>query len=315
MHPARHDPGFRSRREFLVAGLGGAVAGGVAATALAEGDATLEIIDAHTHFFDPTRPEGVPFPSKNDKVLYRPILPDEFRKLAEPHGVVGTVVVEASPWLEDNQWLLNLAAKDRYVVGIVGNLDPRADDFKKHVRRFAANPLFRGIRMSVDRIAEGLQRDLVDRCKLLVDHDLELDVNGAGVGVAPKVAALARAVPDLRIVINHCANIGVNGKEPPAGYREGMAEAAGCAKVYCKVSALRAEKSVDFYRPLLDTLWGCFGEDRLVFGSNWPVDNRDDAFGTVIDSLRGYFAEKGPVATRKFFHDNSQAAYAWRRRH
>src|SRR5262245_27953453 len=64
------------------------------------------IIDCHTHFYDPSRPGGVPWPGKDDKVLYRTVLPKQFREVAGPLGVTGTVVVEASPLVEDNQWLL-----------------------------------------------------------------------------------------------------------------------------------------------------------------------------------------------------------------
>jgi len=181
------------------------------------------------------------------------------------------------------------------------------------VRRFAANPLYRGIRISQGVIPKGLMGNLVQRCKLLVDHDLELDVNG-GPDMPALVATLARELPELRIVINHCANVGIDGKEPPANWREGMAAAAKSPKVFCKVSALPAAKTVDHYRPILDALWSIFGEDRLVFGSNWPVNNRGEQFGSVLGLVREYFTEKGAVAARKFFHDNSRIAYVWRSR-
>src|SRR4051812_48064042 len=83
-----------------------------------------EVIDTHTHFYDPTRPQGVPWPPKTDAALYRPVYPDEFKAIAKPLGVTGTVVVEASPWLEDNQWLLDLAARDTFLLGIIGNVIP-----------------------------------------------------------------------------------------------------------------------------------------------------------------------------------------------
>ena len=57
------------------------------------------IVDTHTHFYDPSRPQGVPWPSPNDDVLYRTTLPEHYRELAVPMGVSGTVVVEASAWL------------------------------------------------------------------------------------------------------------------------------------------------------------------------------------------------------------------------
>src|SRR5438552_3423504 len=67
------------------------------------------IIDTHTHFYDPARPQGVPWPTKSDTLLYRTVLPHHFQALTQRLGVTGTVVVEASPWLEDNQWILDLA--------------------------------------------------------------------------------------------------------------------------------------------------------------------------------------------------------------
>ena len=70
------------------------------------------IIDTHTHFYDPTRPQGVPWPPKENQLLYRTVLPADAQALAAPVGVTGTVVVEASAWLEDNQWILDLAAND-----------------------------------------------------------------------------------------------------------------------------------------------------------------------------------------------------------
>ena len=55
------------------------------------------VIDTHTHFYDPTRAEGVPWPDREDKLLYRQVLPKDYRALPVPKPVTGTVVVEASP--------------------------------------------------------------------------------------------------------------------------------------------------------------------------------------------------------------------------
>jgi predicted TIM-barrel fold metal-dependent hydrolase len=302
------------RRDFVVRGLGSALAAGAALTEVsANEDPQLDIIDAHTHFYDPTRSEGVPWPGKNDTALYRPILPDEFRKLAQPHGVVGMIVVEASPWVEDNQWLLDLAEREKSIVGVVGHLDLSAADFAKHLRRFTQNPLYRGIRISHGTLSEGLKLNLVERCKLLVNQNLELDVNG-GPEMPAQVAALASKLPELRIVINHCANVRIDGQEPPPKWREGMAAAARHARVFCKVSALPVVSDVAAFRPVLNSLWALFGEDRLLFGSNWPVSSRGEQFGVVLRLLREYFAEKGNVAARKFFRDNSESAYVCRPR-
>ena len=95
------------------------------------------IIDTHTHFYDPTRPQGVPWPAPDDKILYRTVLPENFAQVAVPEGVTGTVVVEASGWLEDNQWVLDLAAVDPLLVGLVGQIELGSAQFDAELARFA----------------------------------------------------------------------------------------------------------------------------------------------------------------------------------
>lgn len=137
------------------------------------------LIDTHTHFYDPTRPQGVPWPGKGDKRLYRPVLPAEFFKLTTPLGVTGTVVVEASPWLEDNRWLLDLADHEKGIVGIVGNLTPGEAEFAGHLKRFSRHPLYRGIRIGHGLLKEKLaDKAFLDDMRRLADQDLTLDVNG-----------------------------------------------------------------------------------------------------------------------------------------
>jgi predicted TIM-barrel fold metal-dependent hydrolase len=305
------------RRYFLIAGIASAV---LSASLSAQEKPKFKIIDAHTHFYDPTRPQGVPWPGKNDQLLYRPVLPGEYQKLAQPFGVVGAIVVEASPWLEDNQWLLDLAAKEKFLVGIVGHLDIKSDDFEKNLRRFARNPLYRGIRLSQADLTAGLEGNLIDRCRLLIELNLVLDVNG-GPEMPAEVARLAAKLPKLRIVINHCANLRIDGKAPPAKWRQGIQAAAKHPNVFCKVSALvehsaqkPAPRDGDYYRPVLDALWNDFGEDRLLFGSNWPVSEGGAPFATVVGIVNDYFTAKGERAAGKFFLANSQTVYGWRHR-
>src|ERR1039457_6908226 len=103
---------------------------------------SIPIIDSHIHLFDPRRPQGIPWPekdNKDDKVLYRPALPERFRRLTKGYGIVGAIEMECSPWLEDNQWVLDIAAKDALIVGTVGDLEPGKPDFRQHLERFHRN--------------------------------------------------------------------------------------------------------------------------------------------------------------------------------
>ena len=283
------------------------------------------VIDTHTHFYDPSRREGVPWPGKDDKALYRTVLPKHLRGVAAEAGVklAGTVVVEASPWLEDNQWLLDLAQDEPLIVGVVGHLSPGERDFAGHLKRFAKNPRYRGIRIGHGELTTGLnQQAYVDDLARLADADLTVDVNG-GPEMPADVARLAEKLPKLRIVINHAANLPIDGKTPPEKWLAGMQAAASPERVWCKVSALveatgrtRQDAPADgaFYRPVLDALWKTFGDDRLLFGSNWPVSERAASYRTLFGIVSTYVADRGQHAAEKYFVQNSLAAYRWIKR-
>lgn len=287
------------------------------------------VIDTHTHFYDPTRPEGVPWPGKGDPVLFRRMLPAAWEKIVQPLGVTGTVVVEASPLVEDNQWLLDLAdrhARERLpgmlgIVGVVGRLplgDPACAGW---IDRFAQHPLFRGIRVNGDTLLAGLaDRASAADVARLADNDLSLDVNGGKVFDA--AAAAAAKFPNLRIIVNHMGNTPVSDKGPLPEWRDAIESAARHANVFVKVSAMAenaahtmglAKAPVDpaFYEPWLDAAWAAFGEKRLMYGSNWPVSERTAAYDGVLGIVKPYVARKGPEAERWFYAEASRAAYRW----
>ena len=306
-----------TRREFLAATAAAASAAALAGCASAP-PAPAAVIDTHTHFYDPTRPQGVPWPPKNDAVLYRPVYPDEFKRLAQPHGVTGTVVVEASPRVEDNQWVLDLAARDKFLLGLVGHLKPGRPGFAEDWQRFAANPLFRGLRTGGWEVK--LAPDDVDYLRdlrRLAERGLALDVLISPEQL-PLVARLAAALPDLRIVIDHCANVRIDGRVLPAAWRAGVRACAAHRRVFMKVSGLvegtgRADGSapadVEFYRPTLDAIREAFGDDRVIFGSNWPVSARFASYATVFGLVADYFRAQGPDAAAKYFSRNAARAY------
>lgn len=309
-----------TRRQFLAATAALSAAPALLAAPKA---VSLVIIDTHTHFYDPTRPSGVPWPGKGDAVLFRPTLPANYRAQDVAQPVTGTVVVEASPLVEDNQWILDLAAKDKFIVGFVGNLKPGEDAFAGNLKRFAANPLYRGIRVNEGALRTGLgNAAFVADIKRLADVDLELDVNG-GPTLLPEVARLAKELPALRIVINHLSNTRIDGKNVLPTWRADLEAAAKSPKVFLKVSALvegtgkndgSAPRDVEFYRPWLDVAWNAFGPDRLIYGSNWPVSERFAKLATVQGIVHDYFSARGPEALAKFFSGNALAAYRWVRR-
>lgn len=283
---------------------------------------TLEIIDCHTHFYDPSRPEGVPWPGKGTP-LYRTVLPQHLRAVKQYRPVTGTVVVEASPWVADNDWLLGLAKNDPFIRGVVGNLKPGDAEFGKHAERLAKNSVFRGIRVSVQSVLEHLEKNQLDDFRKLADLDLALDVNG-GPNTPAAIARLAPLVPNLRIVLNHIGNVRITREPPPVDWKMGIESAAKHKNVFCKISALvegaardgnKAPREVDFYRPYIDVVWNAFGDERVIYGSNWPVSDNAADYETLQRIALEYAMSRGLEATRRFCSTNSQTAYRWRTGH
>jgi predicted TIM-barrel fold metal-dependent hydrolase len=253
-------------------------------------------------------------------LLYRTVLPKDYRALPVPRPVTGTVVVEASPWLEDNQWVLDLAAREPFIVGLVGNLPVGTKAFAGHLKRFAANRLFQGIRIR-DRKLEGTLDDpaFISDLKLLADHDLSLDLVGS-MEILGYADRLAKVLPNLRIIIDHLAGVAVDGKAPPADWVRQMKALVQRKNVYCKLSGLvegtgRSDSSapgdVEFYRPLLDAMRGMFGPERLIYASNWPVSELFAPLATVQGIVEDYFRSYGRRANEHVFSRSAKAAYRW----
>src|SRR6185436_4652045 len=118
-----------------VAGVAAVVSSSVDTTSRQLAAAAIPIIDTHIHLFDPTRPQGAPYTGPPG-VPTEPSLPPRYRRLASPLGIVGAVKVEASPWVEDNLWVLEVAERDTIVVGVVGNLEPDKPDFAEMFARY-----------------------------------------------------------------------------------------------------------------------------------------------------------------------------------
>ncbi len=267
----------------------------------------------------------MPWPPKDDKALYQPALPSRFRKVTEGFGVVGAIEIECSPWLEDNQWVLDVAANDTIIVGTVGDLEPGTPEFRKQLERFHRNPLFRGIRYGNlwgRNLGQQLSNpEFVSGLKALADADLELDVANPNPALIAAVVRLTDQVPHLRVVIDHLPQL-----DPPAdaqarsALEANLRELGKRPQVYVKVSEVlrRVDGSVpnglSFYQPKLDELWGIFGEDRLMYGSDWPNSDHWGTYAEVLSLVRGYLIGKSAVAAEKFFWKNSFAAYRWVKR-
>lgn len=278
----------------------------------------IPAIDTHVHFYDPTRPQGVPWPPKNNETLYKPHLPKDFHKLTKGFGVAGVVVVEASPWVVDNQWVLDLAKDNPLIVGFIGHLEPGQLEFAVNLKRFADNPIFRGVRFDQGMLAKGLGQNAFESdLRALAERRLSLDVVGSA-AILPEVLRIAKFAPDLRVIIDHLPFR--DWSMEPAAMRQALHEVAQLPNVYAKISDVprqvdgRLMEDPAFYFPVLDLLWDLFGADRIMFGSNWPVSDLVAPYTTVHHIVSAWMERKKIATAEKFFWKNSLAAYHWQPR-
>jgi len=319
-----------SRRDFLSRAAATAAALGwpfdsltLAQDRPSEAQATpIPIIDTHIHLFDPERPQGAPYtgpPGVPTIAAY----PERYRKLAVPLGVVGAIKVEASPWIEDNLWVLEVAQKDPIIVGVVGNLEPDKPEFPEYLERYHKNPLFRGIRYGNlwgrDITKQSTNPDFIGGLKRLAQADLALDTANPRVPLLEAMIRINDAVPSLRIVLDHLPALDP-AEADRAAYDAALREIGKRPQMFVKLSEIihraNGQVSTDLgaYRARLDALMGVFGEDRILFGSDWPNSDGVAPIGKVFATAKEYFLTKPRAVAEKYFWKNSVAVYKWVRR-
>lgn len=284
--------------------------GTAASMALAQADA-IPIIDTHFHLYDQTRPQGAPFPFTPNQP---PFLPKHFRESALPLGISGGIKVEASPWVEDNLWVLMQIESEPMITGMIGNLDPMKQDFQEYLERYHRNKLFLGIRYGnvwkgQDLVAAIQKPDAIANLKAFAQTGLTLEVANPRLDLTEATLRLTDLVPDLRIVLGHQQALALP-KDPAVlkSYTANLRELRQ-RKAFVKVSGLHkpagAALDAAVYQPVMDFLWEIFGEDYLVYAGRNKAN---------LEILRAYFLGKGRPAAEKFLWKNSVAAFRWIRR-
>jgi predicted TIM-barrel fold metal-dependent hydrolase len=311
------------------AGMAANQAADVALQSLKAAGHSNPIIDTHIHFYQPSRPGGVPWPPPppaSDPLLYRDVLPPEYKALAAANGILASGVIEASPLVEDNQWILNLLGHDSFFPFFAGQLEIGSPDFKSNLERLSHDHRFVGIRgflwspPAITLDAAQL-RDLRD----LASRGMTLDIVSRGTtNPKPRVEALCTTVPNLRIIIDHLA--GASGAVPTAEWELAMRRLADlCPNLYIKFSSFydmyvvgdgnhvwSAPTDLAAYKEHFDVLMSAFGADRLIWGSNWPVSALGGSFAGQIALAEEYLAPFGRVVRDKVMFKNALLFY---RRH
>lgn len=232
-------------------------------------------IDAHFHCWQPARgdygwltPELTP--------IYRDMSVADWQAVAAPCGITGGVLVQAAPTEAETRFLLQLAAQDDAVLGVVGWVNWLAPDAAERVHQLASHPKLKALRPMLQDIADPtwvLQSSVQPALLAMADCGLVFDALVKSAHL-PHILTLAQRHPDLQIVIDHGAKPNIVIGEWQA-WADGIERIARETTACCKLSGLFTEAPLgatgaDLQR-WTDHILACFGPTRMVWGSDWPV--------------------------------------------
>lgn len=271
------------------------------------------IVDAHQHFWNPARGDyGWLTP---DLPIHRIYATDDLRPLLLDAGVDATILVQAAPTVAETDYMLEIARRTPWVLGVVGWIDLDAADAAAQVRARVADQLFLGVRPMLQDIAQPdwiLRRALEPTLTAIAAEGLVFDalIKSHQIGV---ICELAARHPQLSIVLDHGAKPRLGDSAAMADWRTDMARLADHANVTCKLSGLLTElqpgAGVSDVMEAVGTLFDLFGPDRLIWGSDWPVLTLAGDYGGWFELAREAIAARQSSAVRAVMGANAARIY------
>ena len=276
------------------------------------------IVDAHQHFWDPARADYPWMDAPELTPIRRAFGPADLAPLLKANGIDASIVVQCRSALEETEEFLRIARVTPSVIGVVGWVDLTSGSLGDTLDRLRALPggeKLVGIRHQVhdEPDPDWLLREDVQRgLSAVFARDLAYDVL-VRTRELPAAIATAKAFPHARVVLDHAA-------KPPIAegwsteWADRIAALAACGNVWCKISGLATEAKWNDWDaerlfPFVAHVAKCFGEDRLIFGSDWPVCLLAGSYGEIKVALEMCLAKLGSNVREKAFGVNAKAAY------
>lgn len=250
-------------------------------------------LDAHQHFwrYDPTEHEWM---TDQMAAIKRDFLPSNLKPLLNSAGFEGCVAVQARQSIQETRWLLELAADNAFIRGVVGWLDLRSDALPAQLEEFAEQPKLVGVRHVVqDEPDDDFMRGPAFRHGIaqLSAHGLTYDLL-----LLPKhlsaAAELVREFPEQPFILDHMAKPLIEaGVLSP--WQGDLRELALFPNVYCKLSGMVTEATwlrwkPHEFGPYLDVVFEAFGPQRLMIGSDWPVCTLSASYDATMRIVMEY---------------------------
>ncbi len=275
---------------------------------------SIPVLDSHLHVWDLARSSYAWLGPEHGE-LHRSFTPDEAEATLAAAGIASAILVQAEDSEADTELMLDAAQASEFVAGVVGWV--RLDDPKtaaEQLARWTENEWFCGVRHLVhdDPREDFLELDNVRRSLgLLAERGLPFDVPDAWPRQLYRLPALADALPDLVVVLDHLG-------KPPRGtdsmpdWTNGLRAFAARPGTVAKVSGLQVPGqpfTAQALRPVWEQALECFGPARLMYGGDWPMTIPSGGYLAHWHPIRELVAELSPAEQAQILHQTARRTY------
>jgi predicted TIM-barrel fold metal-dependent hydrolase len=280
----------------------------------------MKIIDTHQHLWDL---EQLSYSwTVNHPKLNRSFRMSDYLEATRDLEVIKSVHVEADvdePFmLAETRAILALAERDgNPLSGVVAAARPEYDGFRDYLDQIAGHPRLKGIRRILHTEPDGLGTTpmFIENVRSLEEYDLSFDICVLGRQL-PQAIELVEKCPNINFILDHCGNPDIKARDPHSWrtWCERMREMANFPNVDCKISGIVVNTEIETWtvedlRPSVEHVIECFGWDRVIFGSDWPVCTRAASLKQWVDALTFLTKDAGERNRQKLFETNAERVY------
>ncbi len=268
-------------------------------------------IDAHQHFwkFDPIRDSWI-----GDEMysIRKDFLPGDLLPVLQDTGIDGCVSVQADQSEEENDFLLDNAARYDFIKGVVGWVDLQHPDVEDRLARYRSFPVLKGFRHVLqgerDRalmLKPAFKRGIGSLKKFGYTYDILIYPDQ--LGYAREFIA---GFPDQPFIIDHIAKPHIKDRYITEEWKDAIRAVAAHGNAYCKISGMVTEADwkhwkPEHLKPYMDTVVEAFGTERILYGSDWPVCLVAADYRQVLQLVQDYFSSFSQDEQAAFFGGNA----------
>ncbi|HEY4156024.1 MAG TPA: amidohydrolase family protein [Puia sp.] len=274
----------------------------------------MQKIDSHVHFwdYDPVKNSWI---TEDMAVIRRSFLPQDLEAILKKQGMDGCVLVQVNQAEEENDFFLKLASEHNFVRGMVGWVDLCNGQVMDRLAHYRVSGKIRGFRHilqdETDRaymLRPDFKRGIGSLREFGFTYDLLIRPDQL-----PFAAQLVKSFPEQPFIIDHLAKPAIRDQEI-ADWKKGIYRISRMENAFCKLSGMLTEAdwkswTNETFSPYIDVIVECFGVDRILFGSDWPVCLLAGSYGNVLKIVEEYFSSFTETEKEKIFGGNATAFY------